>query len=71
MIEAMKRAYADRAQLLGDPDFVKVPVDGPDVEALCRALRARIDRDARDAVARDPRPATRCRSKAPTPRIFR
>jgi gamma-glutamyltranspeptidase/glutathione hydrolase len=26
MIEAMKRAYADRARYLGDPDFVKAPV---------------------------------------------
>jgi gamma-glutamyltranspeptidase/glutathione hydrolase len=26
MIEAMRRAYADRAEFLGDPDFVKVPV---------------------------------------------
>ncbi|WP_291912070.1 gamma-glutamyltransferase [Chitinophaga sp. CB10] len=27
MIEAERRAYADRAAFLGDPDFVKVPVD--------------------------------------------
>jgi gamma-glutamyltranspeptidase/glutathione hydrolase len=27
MIEAMKRAYADRARHLGDPDFVKVPAE--------------------------------------------
>lgn len=26
MVEAERRAYADRAQYLGDPDFVKVPV---------------------------------------------
>ncbi len=28
MAEAMRRVYADRAQWLGDPDFVKVPVQG-------------------------------------------
>lgn len=28
MIEAMRRAFADRAEFLGDADFVKVPVEG-------------------------------------------
>jgi len=28
MIEAEKRAFADRAEFLGDPDFVKIPVNG-------------------------------------------
>ena len=27
MIEAMKRAYADRARYLGDPAFVNAPVN--------------------------------------------
>jgi len=27
MIEAMRRAYADRAEYMGDPDFVSVPVE--------------------------------------------
>ncbi len=28
LTEAMRRVYADRAEYLGDPDFVKVPVNG-------------------------------------------
>jgi gamma-glutamyltranspeptidase/glutathione hydrolase len=28
LIESMRRAFADRAEFLGDPDFVKVPVGG-------------------------------------------
>ncbi|UCE65791.1 MAG: gamma-glutamyltransferase [Candidatus Zixiibacteriota bacterium] len=28
LVEAMKRAFADRAYYLGDPDFVSIPVDG-------------------------------------------
>lgn len=28
VIEAMRRAFADRAEFLGDPDFVRVPVSG-------------------------------------------
>nr|VFK54583.1 MAG: gamma-glutamyltransferase 1 . Threonine peptidase. MEROPS family T03 [Candidatus Kentron sp. TUN]VFK57620.1 MAG: gamma-glutamyltransferase 1 . Threonine peptidase. MEROPS family T03 [Candidatus Kentron sp. TUN] len=28
MAEVMKRAYADRSKYLGDPDFVKIPIDG-------------------------------------------
>ncbi len=28
MIEAMRRAFADRAEFMGDPDFVKMPVRG-------------------------------------------
>src|SRR2546423_11109529 len=28
LIETMRRAFADRAELLGDADFVRVPVSG-------------------------------------------
>ncbi len=39
-------AYADRAHLLGDPDFVKVPVAGLISKRYAAALRADIDRNA-------------------------
>jgi gamma-glutamyltranspeptidase/glutathione hydrolase len=45
MIETMRHAYADRAQLLGDPDFVKMPIAGMVSKRYAAALRARIDRD--------------------------
>jgi len=43
LAEAMKRAYADRAEYLGDPDFVRVPVKGLTSPAYGAALAARID----------------------------
>lgn len=42
-VEAMRRAFADRAQYLGDPDFVKVPVAGLTSRAYARKLAATID----------------------------
>ncbi len=39
MVETMKRAYADRAVYLGDPDFVKVPVRGLTSRLYARNLR--------------------------------
>jgi gamma-glutamyltranspeptidase/glutathione hydrolase len=44
MIEAMRRAYLDRARFLGDPDFVKVPVKTMVSKAHARALIATLDR---------------------------
>jgi gamma-glutamyltranspeptidase / glutathione hydrolase len=44
MVEAMKYAYADRAHLLGDPDFVKVPIEGLLSKKYAATLRAKIDR---------------------------
>lgn len=41
-IEAMKRAYADRAVYMGDPDNVKVPVAGLISKKYAAALRAGI-----------------------------
>jgi gamma-glutamyltranspeptidase/glutathione hydrolase len=42
IIEAMKRAYADRAVFMGDPDSVKIPVDGLTSKAYAKSLRANI-----------------------------
>jgi gamma-glutamyltranspeptidase/glutathione hydrolase len=43
MIEAMRRAYADRALFLGDPESVKVPVKGLTGKGYAAKLRADID----------------------------
>jgi gamma-glutamyltranspeptidase/glutathione hydrolase len=43
MVEAMRRAFADRAQFLGDPDFVKVPVAGLISRKYADKLAATID----------------------------
>jgi gamma-glutamyltranspeptidase/glutathione hydrolase len=41
--EAMRRAYADRNEYVGDPDFVKVPITGLLDPAYHARLRATID----------------------------
>jgi gamma-glutamyltranspeptidase/glutathione hydrolase len=60
MIETMKRAYADRAVFLGDPDTVKVPVAGLTSKSYAAALRAQIDplraRPSADIRAGEPAP---------------
>jgi len=43
MIEAMRRAYADRAEFLGDPDLVPVPIAGLTSKAYAAARRADIN----------------------------
>ncbi len=43
MVEAMKLAYADRAQHLGDPDFWAVPIKGLTSKAYAKQLATRID----------------------------
>jgi gamma-glutamyltranspeptidase/glutathione hydrolase len=45
LVETMRYAYADRAHLLGDPDFVKAPIEGLLTKRYAAALRARIDRN--------------------------
>ena len=43
MVELERRAYADRASYLGDPDFVDVPVDRLVSDAYVAARMAAID----------------------------
>jgi len=43
MIEAMKRAYADRAEYLGDPDVVTIPLKGLISKSYAAGLAATID----------------------------
>ncbi|OYT73336.1 MAG: gamma-glutamyltransferase [Chloracidobacterium sp. CP2_5A] len=43
LIEALRRSFADRAALMGDPDFVPVPVDKLISKDYARARRATID----------------------------
>ncbi|MFD2189211.1 gamma-glutamyltransferase [Pistricoccus aurantiacus] len=45
MAEAMKRAYADRSEYLGDTDFISVPLDGITSEGYADELRGQIDMD--------------------------
>ncbi|MGM0982167.1 MAG: gamma-glutamyltransferase [Pseudomonadota bacterium] len=42
MAEAMKRAYADRSEFLGDTDFVDVPLDGLTSKDYAAELRSQI-----------------------------
>ena len=44
-IEAMRRAYLDRARELGDPDFVDVPIAESDAKAHARTVAASISMD--------------------------
>lgn len=43
LIETMRRAFADRAMLMGDPDFVPVPVEKLTSKDYAKARRATID----------------------------
>jgi len=61
MIETMKRAYADRAEFLGDPDVVAVPVERLTSKNYATDLRRSIDpkraTPSRDIRAGQPAPA--------------
>ena len=54
-IEAMKLAYADRAEYLGDPDYTKIPVEGLISKEYAGSLRKQIDPD-RARAAKDIKP---------------
>jgi gamma-glutamyltranspeptidase/glutathione hydrolase len=56
MIEAMKRAYADRAVFMGDPDAVKMPIAGLTSKDYAASLRASIGDKATPAA--DIKPGT-------------
>jgi gamma-glutamyltranspeptidase / glutathione hydrolase len=43
VIEAMRRAFADRAEFMADPDFAKIPVRGLTSVCYADALRSTID----------------------------
>src|SRR3954471_7899663 len=60
MIEAMKPAYADRAEFLGDPAFVKVPVSGLTSKRYAAELRKQIDSERA-------RPSQTIRAGSPAP----
>ena len=62
MIEAMKLAYADRAEYLGDPDFVRVPMQGLMSKAYAQKLFAGIAPE-RARPARDIKPGNPPRSE--------
>jgi gamma-glutamyltranspeptidase/glutathione hydrolase len=85
MAEAMKLAYADRAEYLGDPDQVAIPVHGLISKAYAERLRAEIShtraRPASEIKPLDPAPYERqtthfqssitTATRSPTPtRIF-
>jgi gamma-glutamyltranspeptidase/glutathione hydrolase len=45
IVEAMRLAYRDRAEYMGDPDFIEVPVDFLVSESRIKSLAASINRD--------------------------
>jgi gamma-glutamyltranspeptidase/glutathione hydrolase len=59
MAEAMRRAFADRAEYMGDSDFVKVPLQGLIDKSYATSLRSSIntDRASTSAEVRAGRPA--------------
>lgn len=70
MAEAMKLAYADRSEYLGDPDFTKVPVKGLTSRKYADELAAKIDPEKATRPAASS-PASRRPTRATRPPISR
>ena len=67
LAEAMKRAYADRSEFLGDPDFVQIPVAGLTAKAYARELVKHIDLEhAQSSIAIKPGQPQRYESEQTT-----
>lgn len=45
MAEAMRQAYADRSEYMGDPDFVKIPLDKLTSKEYAKEIYAKIPKD--------------------------
>lgn len=45
MTEAMRQAYADRSEYMGDPDFVKIPLDKLTSKEYAKEIYAKIPKD--------------------------
>jgi gamma-glutamyltranspeptidase/glutathione hydrolase len=57
VVEAFRRAYMDRSNYLGDPDYVKIPIEQLISKKYGEAWRASIDVDKASASAELQRPA--------------
>ena len=73
VIEAMRRAFADRAEFLADPDFAKIPVRGLTSVCYADVLRQSIDAtrasESKSAKAGDPAPFENQRSDGSCPAL--
>lgn len=56
MVEAERRAYADRSEYMGDPDFVKVPVDKLIDKAYAKNLYNKIIKSPNAISSKDVKP---------------
>jgi len=72
-VEAMRRAFADRAEFLADPDFAKIPVRGLTSVCYADVLRHSIDAtrasESKSAKAGDPAPFENQRSDESCPAV--